>query len=91
MNLSTQSHFTFAKELCDQYNVNYELDESTFPSIRIWPKEVYCYQPYGNFMDYPQISFVFFPEEKLVKVSNGKVLQYKDFNSYLEQMMDLHY
>lgn len=91
MKIPTQSHFNFIQELCDQYKVNCELDDSTFPSVRVWPVDPYCYQPYGNFMDYPQLSFIFFPEDKLVKVSNGKVLEYKDFDSYFQQMMDLHY
>lgn len=91
MDASTEVHFNFVKELCDQYDVNCQLDSTTFPTVRVWPSKPYCYQPYGNFMDYPQVSFIFFPEEKLIKVSNGKVLEYRNFNSYFEQMMDLHY
>ena len=91
MNESTQSHFNFVKELCDQYNVNCELNESTFPSIRIWPKEPYIYEGIVNVTDYCQMWYIFFEECKLVKNDHGKVIQYKDFNSYFEQMMDLNY
>lgn len=88
---STQSHFEFLKELCDNYPVNLELLREGFPTARIWPSDPYIFKGFIDQMDFPQISCIFFPEDKLVKVSNGKVLEYKDFDSYIEQMMDLHY
>lgn len=91
MNPCTQAHFTFVKELCDQYNVNCELLDTCFPTIRIYPKEFKQFDGSCRVPDYAQITLIFFEEDKVVKVCNGKGLEYRQFNSYIEQMMDLHY
>lgn len=91
MNESTQVHFNFVKELCDQYNVNCDLVDTCFPTIRIYPKEFRQLAGSCRIPDYAQFTFIFFEEDKVVKSCNGKALEYRQFDSYVTQMMDLHY